>query len=99
MDEPLSVDTGAEYFDTARAGEYIYGSITVRFEIPKGYKKEQYSVLVKLGSRVNYTLKGDPKTRYKMFVDCTVWFALNDDDCDKGKFFNSRTNVEVILCC
>ena len=66
-------------FDAACSGSYVYGRVVRKIIIP---------VYIDLGKQV--IRKSQPKdnvlTKYKLFKDCTVYFAktedqLNDENC------------------
>jgi hypothetical protein len=80
-------------FDAAESNGYAYGR-----DLNKRSGKSPWSVVIILGEEKPYAYReSDPESvEYKLFVNCEVYYAENDEKVDAEDFaYCVKTNVAI----
>jgi hypothetical protein len=85
----IYIKTENEEFDAAQANGYVYGQVRLA---------KIFFVYVELGAEREYnpSPKDDPKTEYRFFVNCTLWFAESESQLDNGDYVATDSGNVVI---
>lgn len=88
----LRVKVSREDFANAETDGWVDGQVQGR---------SGFWVYVELGKEVEYTPqpKDDPKTEYRRFLKCDVFYATSQEMLEDGKWQASDNNVTVIIYC
>lgn len=83
-----------DFLERAYPSEYIKGQVL------RG-GGATIPVAVSLGNKREYRGKRKPKTSYKLFANCTIYYAKTTEERDKKTFIKclERTGVPVLLFC
>lgn len=88
----IRVQTELAEFSAAESNGYVYGQIR---------RSAVFPVYVVLGTETPYTLstKDDPKTQYRRFVNCTVYYAETEEQLDGEQYLAVELGVTVVIYC
>jgi len=90
---PLRIKTTRKYFECqAFSGGWIDGHLS---------GKPSIAVYVELGEEKKYrsSPNDDPKTEYKFFYGCTVYYGTSLENLEKEIFEAQDYNVSVVIYC
>ncbi len=88
----LSIKAIRNEFNAACAGGCVYG----RFQ-----GQSRVYVYAELGQEKSYLPKpsDDPKTNYRLFINCDVFFAESEEQLNSGFFATEIFNSTVVIYC
>lgn len=88
----LRIKVIREDFDAAESNGWVDGQIQGR---------EGLWVYVELGKEQEYIHRpsDNPKTEYRMFRECSVFFANSQQQLELGDYLAEESNVTVIVYC
>lgn len=88
----LRIKAVRQEFDAACAGGCVYGQFQGQRDV---------LVYAELGRELPYTSKpnDDPKTNYRLFVNCDVFFAKSQEQLNDGDFDTEILDSTVIIYC
>lgn len=88
----LRIKAVRQEFDAACAGGCVYGQFQGQRNV---------YVYAELGQELPYISKpsDDPKTSYRLFVNCDVFFAKSQKGLDDNDFATEITGSTVIIYC
>lgn len=98
MAELIKVLVDRSNFDEAEAGGFVDGVIRV---LVNGIGMQEVLVYVELGEEKKYRRhpKDDPKTEYKLFINCCVCVADTEEDLENGNWSNVKHGPVVQIYC
>jgi hypothetical protein len=88
-------------FAEAISNGYIDGEITEYYEVNGRLQQGTLYVYVELGREREYIPKANEnlKTERRCFVNCTICYAISEQDRDEGNFETELPHQTVIIYC